>query len=98
MHYDKLVVAIGSTSNTFGTEGVADNCIMMKDIHDGVNVRSRVFEQFETATLPLLSPKDAAGRCLTEDEIQAKRTMTSTSFWRISLFPSLTLYHTARAV
>ena len=36
MHYDKLVVAIGGTTNTFGTKGVEENCLFMKEIGDGV--------------------------------------------------------------
>ena len=36
MHFDKLVVAIGGTTNTFGTKGVEENCLFMKEIGDGV--------------------------------------------------------------
>jgi len=52
LHYDKLVVAIGSTTNTFGTGGVDENCIFMKEISDGVAARTKIFEQFEKSTLP----------------------------------------------
>jgi NADH:ubiquinone reductase (non-electrogenic) len=60
MHYDKLVVAIGSTTNTFGTKGVEENCLFMKEIGDGITARAKVFDAFERATLPLQSDVDAS--------------------------------------
>lgn len=30
IHYDKLVIALGATSNTFGLEGVSENCFFLK--------------------------------------------------------------------
>ena len=53
MTYDKLVIAVGSTTNTFGTRGVEDNASFMKEIQDGVRVRNAVFRRFEQAALPM---------------------------------------------
>jgi NADH dehydrogenase FAD-containing subunit len=68
MHYDRLVVAIGSTTNTFGTKGVEENCLFMKEIGDGITARQKVFDAFERATLPLQSGPDA-----TSAELDAER-------------------------
>lgn len=68
LHYDKLVVAIGSTTNTFGTKGVNENCLFMKEIGDGITARAKVFDAFERATLPLQSKPDA-----TASELDAER-------------------------
>tara|TARA_B110000208_G_scaffold81508_1_gene103945 strand:+ start:2701 stop:3900 length:1200 start_codon:yes stop_codon:yes gene_type:complete len=53
MTYDKLVIAVGSTTNTFGTRGVEENASFMKEIQDGVRVRNAVFQRFEQAALPM---------------------------------------------
>ena len=55
--YDKLVVAVGCYSNTFGTKGVKENGFFMKDILDARKIRKRVLECFEIASLPTTSGK-----------------------------------------
>ncbi|KAK9471467.1 pyridine nucleotide-disulfide oxidoreductase-domain-containing protein [Dipodascopsis tothii] len=49
--YDKLVVAVGSKSNTHGVEGL-ENCHFLKTIEDARRIRQRVVENFERAALP----------------------------------------------
>jgi NADH dehydrogenase FAD-containing subunit len=55
--YDKLVVAVGCYSNTFGTKGVKENAFFMKDILGARKVRKRVLECFEIASLPTTSER-----------------------------------------
>mmetsp|Transcript_28416 Transcript_28416/g.38843 ORF Transcript_28416/g.38843 Transcript_28416/m.38843 type:complete len:595 (-) Transcript_28416:401-2185(-) len=49
MPYDKLVIAVGATSNTFGTPGVKENAIFLKEISDSLRLRNKIADLFETA-------------------------------------------------
>jgi NADH dehydrogenase FAD-containing subunit len=53
--YDKLVIAVGCYSQTFGTKGVKENALFLKDIADARKIRKRVLECFEQASLPTVS-------------------------------------------
>ena len=55
--YDKLVVAVGCSSQTFGTKGVKEHAFFMKDVEDARRVRKRVLECFEIASLPTTNEK-----------------------------------------
>ncbi|KAH8600981.1 pyridine nucleotide-disulfide oxidoreductase-domain-containing protein [Bisporella sp. PMI_857] len=55
LKYDKLVVAVGCYSQTFGTPGVKENALFLKDVTDARKIRKRVLECFETAALPTTS-------------------------------------------
>ncbi|KAJ5658814.1 uncharacterized protein N7484_002463 [Penicillium longicatenatum] len=55
--YDKLVIAVGAVSRTFGTPGVRENAFFFKDIGDAKRVKRRVRECFELAVLPTTSPE-----------------------------------------
>ncbi|KAJ6031979.1 hypothetical protein N7540_002711 [Penicillium herquei] len=55
--YDKLVIAVGAVSRTFGTPGVRDNAMFFKDIGDAKRVKRRVRECFELAVLPTTTPE-----------------------------------------
>ncbi|KAJ5917277.1 hypothetical protein N7466_010831 [Penicillium verhagenii] len=55
--YDKLVIAVGAVSQTFGTPGVKENAFFFKDIGDAKRVKRRVRECFELAVLPTTSPE-----------------------------------------
>ena len=55
--YDKLVVAVGCYSQTFGTKGVRENAYFMKDIGDARRIRKRILECFEMASLPTTTEK-----------------------------------------
>ncbi|KAJ5245276.1 hypothetical protein N7489_005372 [Penicillium chrysogenum] len=50
--YDKLVIAVGAVSRTFGTPGVRENAMFFKDIGDAKRVKRRIRECFELAVLP----------------------------------------------
>lgn len=55
--YDKLVIAVGAVSRTFGTPGVRENAMFFKDIGDAKRVKRRVRECFELAVLPATTPE-----------------------------------------
>lgn len=44
LKYDKLVVAVGCYSQTFGTPGVRENALFLKDVVDARRIRKRVLE------------------------------------------------------
>jgi hypothetical protein len=58
LDYDYLVIAVGATSNTFGTKGVTEYCHFLKDIEDAERIREHIINCFETASLPHLSEED----------------------------------------
>jgi NADH dehydrogenase len=55
--YDKLVIAVGTVSRTFGTPGVRENAMFFKDIGDAKRVKRRMRECFELAVLPTTTPE-----------------------------------------
>lgn len=59
--YDKLVVAVGCGTATFGIEGAAAHSFMLKDADDAQKIRSRIIECFELASQPTLSDEERRG-------------------------------------
>ncbi|KAI9745025.1 MAG: hypothetical protein M1818_001303 [Claussenomyces sp. TS43310] len=66
LEYDKLVIAVGCYSQTFGTKGVRENALFLKDVGDSRQIRKRILDCtcyclndgmacFETAALPSTS-------------------------------------------
>ncbi|KAF2012376.1 FAD/NAD(P)-binding domain-containing protein [Aaosphaeria arxii CBS 175.79] len=55
--YDKLVIAVGCYSQTFGTPGVSDHAFFLKDVGDARRIRNRILACFEAAALPTTSDK-----------------------------------------
>ena len=53
IEYDKLVIAVGSYSQTFGIAGVKENAFFLKDVMDARKIRKRVLSCFELASLPI---------------------------------------------
>jgi len=51
LEYDKLVVAVGATSNTFNTPGVKEHALFLKELSDASIIRDRMLDAFETAAL-----------------------------------------------
>ncbi|KAI8635252.1 pyridine nucleotide-disulfide oxidoreductase-domain-containing protein [Xylariaceae sp. FL1651] len=49
--YDKLVIAVGSVTNTHGVQGL-ENCHFLKDINDARRIRNHVMRNLELACLP----------------------------------------------
>jgi len=52
MAYDKLVIGVGSYSQTFGIPGVKDSAYFLKDVQDARRIRNKLLSCFETAALP----------------------------------------------
>lgn len=44
MDYDKLVISVGSYSNTFGIPGVKEHAFFLKDVNDARKIRKRLIE------------------------------------------------------
>ncbi|XP_071945324.1 uncharacterized protein [Antedon mediterranea] len=53
--YDKLVIAVGALSNTFGVPGVYEHSSFLKEIADARNIRNRILNNFELALHPGIS-------------------------------------------
>jgi len=51
LEYDRLVVAVGATSNTFNTPGVKEYAMFLKELEDVSTLRDRMLDAFETAAL-----------------------------------------------
>ncbi|KAK7205435.1 pyridine nucleotide-disulfide oxidoreductase-domain-containing protein [Myxozyma melibiosi] len=49
--YDKLVIAVGSYSQTFNIKGVKEHAFFLKDVADARKIRKRILERFEAANL-----------------------------------------------
>lgn len=57
--YDYLVIAPGCMPNTFGTPGVEENAIFIKNVSDAMRVRKTLFDLLEKASLPNVTPEHA---------------------------------------
>lgn len=55
--YDKLVIAVGSESVTHGVEGL-EHCNFLKSIVDARDIRRKVMENFEKASLPTTTDEE----------------------------------------
>ncbi|KAJ6597216.1 pyridine nucleotide-disulfide oxidoreductase-domain-containing protein [Mycena vulgaris] len=55
--YDKLVIAVGSTSSTHGVPGL-EHCFQLKTIADAQQMRRRIMDNFEAASLPTTTPEE----------------------------------------
>ncbi len=50
IHYDYLIVAVGSVTNYFGIQSVEENGFTLKDLPDAEAIRIHLVRQFEAAT------------------------------------------------
>ena len=48
--YDILVVALGATTNFFGTIGASEHAFVLKNLKDALNIRDRMIDTFEMAS------------------------------------------------
>jgi NADH dehydrogenase FAD-containing subunit len=55
--YDKLIIAVGCYTQTFGTKGVKENAMFLRDVGDARKIRRRILEIFEMAVLPITTEK-----------------------------------------
>jgi NADH:ubiquinone reductase (non-electrogenic) len=51
--YDTLILAPGSETNTFDTPGVLKHCLTTKSVQDTMQLRERILDCFELASLPI---------------------------------------------
>ena len=55
VEYDYLIIAPGCQPNTFGTPGVQEYGIFIKNVSDAMTVRKQLFDNLEKASLPNVS-------------------------------------------
>lgn len=55
--YDKLVIAVGSNTNTHGVEGL-EYCHFLKTIIDARDIRNHIMDNFEKACLPTTTDEE----------------------------------------
>eukprot|EP00741_Cyanophora_paradoxa_P014974 tig00020830_g14447.t1 len=58
LDYDKLVVAVGVTTSTFGTPGVEEHTLYLKEVSHAQAIRQRIIECFESASFPGVTEED----------------------------------------
>ncbi|ADV23606.1 NADH dehydrogenase [Cryptococcus gattii Ru294] len=55
--YDKLVIAVGSTTNNHGVKGL-EHCYQLKTVPDAQAIRRKVMDNLELASLPTTTPEE----------------------------------------
>ena len=55
--YDKLIIAVGSVSNSSGVQGL-EHCHRLKSINNALGLRKQVIENLEIASMPTISDED----------------------------------------
>ncbi|SNX85333.1 probable NADH dehydrogenase (ubiquinone), 64 kD subunit, mitochondrial [Melanopsichium pennsylvanicum] len=55
--YDRLIVAVGSVTNTHGVPGL-ENCFHLKTISDSRKIRSHILDNLEVASLPTTTAEE----------------------------------------
>eukprot|EP01080_Neovahlkampfia_damariscottae_P005696 gene5696-9516_t len=63
LNYDKLVVAVGCESNTFGTKGVVENCFFLKQVKHSQKIRERIIDNLESASYPNITKEERDKLC-----------------------------------
>jgi len=58
LDYDKLVIAVGCASNTFGIPGVKQHTFFMKEIADARKVRDHIISNFELSLYPGITQEE----------------------------------------
>ncbi len=58
--YDRLVIAVGCVTNTFGIPGVREHACFLKELSDARDVRQRLIGNLEQAMLPTISADERA--------------------------------------
>ncbi|ROW12763.1 hypothetical protein VMCG_00273 [Cytospora schulzeri] len=56
--YDKLVIAVGAYSQTFGIEGVRQHANFLRDVGDARRIRLKVLSLFEQCASPSMTDED----------------------------------------
>ncbi|KAH9936713.1 FAD/NAD(P)-binding domain-containing protein [Amylocystis lapponica] len=58
LRYDRLVIAVGCYSQTFGVPGVKEHAHFLKDVRDARAIRTKILECFEQANQPTITDED----------------------------------------
>ncbi|KAI0834818.1 FAD/NAD(P)-binding domain-containing protein [Hypoxylon sp. FL0890] len=58
VEYDKLIIAVGAYSQTFGIEGVREHANFLRDVGDARKIRMKILQNFEKAALPITTDED----------------------------------------
>lgn len=58
LHYDILIIAVGSAVNTYGIAGVGQYALFLKELSDARAIRQRIVECFEQAAQPNISDEE----------------------------------------
>ena len=48
--YDMLVIALGATTNFFGTPGAEENSLVLKNLNEAIKIRDKIIDIFENAS------------------------------------------------
>ncbi|KAK2592474.1 hypothetical protein QQS21_009819 [Conoideocrella luteorostrata] len=56
--YDKLIIAVGCHSQTFGIQGVQEHAHFLRDVGDARAIRLQILQAFETAGLPTTTDEE----------------------------------------
>jgi NADH:ubiquinone reductase (non-electrogenic) len=56
--FDYLIIAVGEITNTFGIEGINENALFLKELADARQIRTKVIDCFENASLPNISQEE----------------------------------------
>lgn len=59
LSYDYLVLAPGCTNNTFGTPGVAEHAMFVRNARDAKAIQARIRNCLERASIPGLSGQES---------------------------------------
>ncbi|KAI1367829.1 FAD/NAD(P)-binding domain-containing protein [Xylaria arbuscula] len=58
VQYDKLVIAVGAYTQTFGIEGVKEYANFLRNVGDARRVRIKILQCFEKASLPITTDEE----------------------------------------
>lgn len=68
LSYDYLVLAPGCTNNTFGTPGVAEHAMFVRNARDAKAIQAQIRNCFERASIPGLSGQESGSSIFAEYE------------------------------
>ena len=60
--YDRLIVTVGAKTNTFNIPGVEEHCHFLKEVSDAKNIRTKLLNCFERASVPGISEEEKRRR------------------------------------
>merc|ERR1719277_2594992 len=58
LDYDILVYTVGAEPNDFNCPGVKEHAFLFKEVQDARNIRNKISDVFEKASLPMVTPEE----------------------------------------